>query len=162
MIQVYIYIIIMQKVWWKSRGNTKQTTMTTIQNPISIQRPTITKCREDQSSLDCRLARAFCNPANQGYTCPQSPAVETGREQACKYHRAGPRPARVVTPNIPEEKKTRCVIGINLDVVLRKECVFGLKLFSVSDNCLLLFVSVWALSPYTVTLNLNICPPWWV
>src|SRR4029434_5572435 len=30
-------------------------------NPISIQiqRPTITKCREDQSSPDCRLIRAF-------------------------------------------------------------------------------------------------------
>src|SRR4029434_9819772 len=41
--------------------------------------------------------QGFCSHVNQGHTFPQSPAVETEREHACKYHRAGPRPARVVT-----------------------------------------------------------------
>ena len=61
--------------------------------------------------------QGFCSPANQWHTCPQSPAVETAREQACKYPRAGPRPARIVTGDCT------CVLPVRVFCVVVDVCV---------------------------------------
>ena len=47
------------------------------------------KCREDQSSLDCRLVRAFVAQPIKEHTCPQSPAAETERDYENKGERTG-------------------------------------------------------------------------
>ena len=93
----------------QSRDITKQTT-TEIQNPTTTENhnPNIdgkpkSKSREDQSSLDCRLVRAFIaqpirNTPVPNHLLQRQRLRKPGREnKACLHHRVGPRPAKVVT-----------------------------------------------------------------
>src|SRR4029434_8411672 len=107
------------------KGNINQT-MPIIQNPTTNPKPTSIQNQRVsndnqmpgiQSSPDCHLIRAFVAHPIMGYTCPQSPAVETEGEQACKYHRAGPRPARVVTGDCT------CVLPVRVFCVVVDVCV---------------------------------------
>src|SRR4029434_7848688 len=71
------------------------------QNPTT--NPTLSRLPFDQG---------FCSPTNHGlhlgYTCFPLPAKETETEQACKYHGAGPRPARVVTNTLRRNSLQYC------------------------------------------------------
>src|SRR4029434_2533965 len=94
-------------------GNIKQTTtMTTIQNPTSIHKSNSYPNTNDQSktpiqrSPECSLIGAFvahpitATPVSHHllHLFPITCFRET--EQACKYHGAGPRPARGVTVSV--------------------------------------------------------------
>ena len=77
----------------QSRGNTKQMT-TEIQNPTNNQNPNDQRTTKRQMPGGPELSwlpagQGFCSPANQGHTCPQSPATETERDWEKQGERTG-------------------------------------------------------------------------